>query len=296
MTRKTLYERERAQRVEIAAAVAADRPALQLTAELEAEPIPSLAERARSLRVVTVGELDPEATSGHVVVDVEGVLAAEPVVVASALARCAEAGASVVATMPGGLEPLVLPRFRGAAVLRQHAVEVSVLAADGASLPAPPELTLDGVGSRWTIVVVGAELPAGVAYATQAAGAVQRERIDALERANAELRRANARLAAGAGSSESGREAHEELMLRTLRRERDELLLQLDELRRRYDDAVEAARQNDELFQDARRWLEIRDEEIRSLRATLDATPHRVAAGVAYRARKLRRRGRRKAG
>lgn len=282
MSRETLYERELGQRVEIAAAVAAGRPVLQLAADPDAEPIRGLVETATAVRVVTVGELDPQTVAGAVVVDVSGALADEPVVAASALARCVEAGAAVVAAMRGGLEPLVLPRFPGATVLRQHAVEVSVLAVDGGP-PAPvPELALDDAKSRWTVVVAGADAPADVARATQAAGAVQSERIDALERANAELRRANARLLAGANSVESGREA--------------ELKLQIASLRRELDEAIEAARQNDELFQDARRWLEVRDEEIRGLRATLDARPHRVAAGVAHRARKLSSRGRREPG
>lgn len=175
-----------------------------------------------------------------------------------ALQRWVEAGHAVVATLSPAIGKLVLDAVPDAVVLEQLTVEATVLSTSeeraagvGLVLPDPvPRRALE------QLVLLGgpaATVPRPPAAA--AAGAVHAGHRRALVQANAELRRANARLADATTRRESSAAAAllgREVELRGRVRWLEECLEAADE---RLAVEIEVADQNDRNFQNAREQL-----------------------------------------
>lgn len=219
----------------------------------------------------------------------------DPGAVVDALARLAGDGVRVLLSIPnsGAFEEdndfhvtdfdlvaaeRLVARFEATPVRldQLHADSSVLLPADDTTLPETADGVFDsdrvvepGVASHWLYAVGfdAAELERVRVRVAVASRPHHYGYMLSLERANRELAKQNNRLARewlGIHDASAGRAASLRAEIKQLREERDDLIERLES-------AVESARLNDEMFQDARLQLLTREQDLRKLRERLSA-------------------------
>lgn len=240
--------------------------------------------------------------------------------VTRALAGRVDDGAAVVLAVGGGQEALVAPWLSEATVLRQLAVDAVWL---GGAPPESVRVPLDDPAVstvRVLFVAGGPEIEpstrrTGTALVEHHQAALLRE-VDELRSANARLRAEHRPLESAAAGALVAREATVRLELDALQAEvkadaaaaalaYEAAVIEWARLERQLEREVGIGLRNDQLFQEARRIIEVREDEqrldavtyaaelvtreqeIAGLRATLARPRHRVAAGIVHRLERI---------
>jgi hypothetical protein len=212
---------------------------------------------------------------------------------ARAIAQQAHAGVRIFLAVDPAVGALIEPLLVGATVLSQRVAGVVWVATEGTerSLPAVESPHVDGTERRRFFILGWEDVPAaapsvavGLPYGVWAA---------AVARGNIALRSANQRLSGEKAPLESSAAAAQLGRVVALEQRHAEIERELEAAAERLALETRVAQTNDELFQEARRVIALREAEIAGLRATLARRPHRAAASLAWRLDRLRRVGRR---
>ncbi|MCW3010785.1 MAG: hypothetical protein JWO90_1189, partial [Solirubrobacterales bacterium] len=182
--------------------------------------------------------------------------------------------------VPPGQEALIAEVLASARVLRQGAVEAVWVGSEAPKSIEVPAADAESATIRVLLVLGG---PEDLDDARLAGRGVREQHAAALEAEAEELRSANARLLSSHRPVESSAAAAMVGKVGLLTQRIAEQEAELVELQRRLEAEVEVGRRNDELFQDARRVIGVREQEIAGLRATLARPRHRIAASAGSR-------------
>jgi hypothetical protein len=256
-------------------------------------PLPEmLMEAAAGCERATIASFIDEAQGEHeAIVSLDDIEARHAVPVARAIAQRARAGVRSVVGVDPAVGGLIQPLLAGATVLSQRVAGVAWLADEGSgqSLPAV-EAAHDGATERRRFFILGwDEAPA--TPPSVAAGLPYGVWADAVARGNVALRTANRRLSGEKAPRESAAAAAQLGRVVALEQRHAEMERELQAAAERLALETRIAKTNDELFQEARRVIALREDEIAGLRATLARRAHRLAAGLAWRLDRLRRVG-----
>jgi hypothetical protein len=256
-------------------------------------PLPEmLVEAAAGCEQATIASFIDEAQGEHqAIVSLDDIEARHAVAFARAIAQRARAGVRIVVGVDPAVGGLIQPLLAGATVLSQRVAGVAWLAAEGSgqSLPAV-EAAHDGATERRRFFILGwDEAPAPPP--SVAAGLPYGVWADAVARGNVALRTANRRLSGAKAPRESAAAAAQLGRVVALEQRHAEMERELEAAAERLALETRIAQTNDELFQEARRVIALREEEIAGLHATLARRAHRLAAGLAWRLDRLRRVG-----
>jgi FkbM family methyltransferase len=253
------------------------------------EPGPALDDAAASVRRIVPAELSDQAQTSEAIVCLEGLGREARAHVVGALCEAASAGTRVLVALPARPEPpeggrapsadlvaLLLRSVEGAVVVQQHALEVAWLGDGSAAMAEIQTPEFDAADAAMLVVVAGFaadNVAAASGRAEPAADAVHALHLAALEAANAQLRRANARLASERLGTQDSAAASRLVGRAQLEAELVRAGDRIAGLERLVAGWEEEARKNDSYFQAARRQLQTRR--------------HRYVEAVHHRARSL---------